>query len=95
MTRLGSKTIHIIENNSFREMNELVVQQQQKTLDYIAKCRKSQIKRIKKKKTSTKNSILYLQLLNEMKNFTLHTVNLLKAQRDFITNQETVEEPLN
>jgi phosphate uptake regulator len=92
ITLLFTNTMHIIENNTFEQMNELVINQQQKTLDYIAKCRKSQIKRIKKKKTSTKNSILYLQLLNEMKNFTLHTVNLLKAQRDFITNQEEINQ---
>ncbi|MFW5944393.1 MAG: inorganic phosphate transporter [Bacteroidota bacterium] len=92
ITLLFTNTMHIIENNSFSAMHELVLQQQQKTLDYIAKCRKSQIKRIKKKKTSTKNSILFLQLLNEMKNFTLNTVNLLKAQRDFITNQGKVKQ---
>ena len=92
ITLLFTNTMHIIENNTFEQMNELVINQQQKTLDYIAKCRKSQIKRIKKKKTSTKNSILFLQLLNEMKNFTLHTVNLLKAQRDFITNQEEINQ---
>jgi Na+/phosphate symporter len=92
ITLLFTNTMHIIENSTFEQMNELVINQQQKTLDYIAKCRKSQIKRIKKKKTSTKNSILFLQLLNEMKNFTLHTVNLLKAQRDFITNQEEINQ---
>lgn len=90
ITLLFTNTMHIIENSRFEEMDELVLQQQHKTLDYIAQCRKSQIKRVKKKKASTKNSILFLQLLNEIKNFTLHTVNLLKAQRDFIINQEKV-----
>jgi Na+/phosphate symporter len=80
--------MHIIENNTFEEMGDSVFKQQQKVLGEIDECRKEQIKRVKKKKTGTKTSILYLQLLNEIKNFTLHTVNLLKAQRDFITNQE-------
>ena len=92
ITLLFTNIMHIIENNNFEEIDEFAYKQQQKTLDYIAECRKSQIKRIKKKKTSTKNSILFLQLLNEMKNFTLHTVNLLKAQRDFITSQEKIEQ---
>ena len=92
ITLLFTNIMHIIENNSFEEIDEFAFKQQQKTLDYIAECRKSQIKRIKKKKTSTKNSMLFLQLLNEMKNFTLHTVNLLKAQRDFITSQEKIEQ---
>jgi len=88
ITLLFTNTMHIIENNAFDQIYETVVEQQQNTLNFIDKVRKSQIKRIKKKKTSTKNSILYLQLLNEMKNFTLHTVNLLKSQRDFITSQQ-------
>ncbi len=90
ITLLFTNTMHIIENNAFEQVYDTVVKQQQETLNLIDEYRKAQIKRIKKKKTSTKNSILYLQLLNEMKNFTLHTVNLLKAQRDFITNQEEI-----
>lgn len=88
MTLLFTNTMHIIENYTFEEIKELVLDQQQKVLQTIDESRKAQIKRIKKKISGTKNSILYLQLLNEMKNFTLHTGNLLKAQRDFITNQE-------
>ncbi|MFO8236094.1 MAG: inorganic phosphate transporter [Bacteroidales bacterium] len=91
MTLLFTNTIHIIENNSFDEIKELVFDQQQQLLYTIDESRKAQIKRIKKKITGTKNSILYLQLLNEMKNFTLHTVNLLKAQRDFILNQDIID----
>jgi phosphate/sulfate permease len=91
ITLLFTNTMHIIENNTFDQIYDTVVEQQQNTLDIIDKYRKAQIKRIKKKKTSTKNSILYMQLLNEMKNFTLHTVNLLKSQRDFITNQQEID----
>ena len=91
ITLLFTNTMHIIENNTFEQIYETVVKQQEDTLQLIDQYRKSQIKRIKKKKTSTKNSVLYLQLLNEMKNFTLHTVNLLKAQRDFITNQQEID----
>lgn len=92
ITLLFTNSMHIIENNSFDQIRDVVVKQQQDTLDFIDESRKTQIKRIKKKKTSTKNSVLYLQLLNEMKNFTLHTVNLLKAQRDFITKEEVDHE---
>jgi len=92
ITLLFTNTMHIIENNAFDQIRDNVLNQQQETLNFIDEYRKSQIKRIKKKKTSTKNSILYLQLLNEMKNFTLHTVNLLKAQRDFISQEEVDQE---
>jgi Na+/phosphate symporter len=86
--------MHIIENKRYDEIEELVFKQQNVTLNYIDKCRKAQVKRIKKKKAGTKNSMLYLQLLNEMKNIALYTVNLLKAQRDFITNQEILTHPV-
>ncbi len=88
ITLLFTNTMHIIENYTFEEIRDTVFNQQQKVLSQIDESRKEQIKRVKKKKSGTKTSILYLQLLNEIKNFTLHTVNLLKAQRDFITNQE-------
>ncbi len=46
--------------------------------------RKLQIKRIKNKEVGTKNSMLYLSILNETRNLVLNAVNVVKAQRDFI-----------
>lgn len=63
-----------------------VVNKQQSILDEINTIRKKQVKRIKVGETGTRNSILYLGILNEVKNIMLQTVNLLKAQRDFILN---------
>ncbi len=48
------------------------------------KLKKRQLKRIKSKQTGTKNSELILNTLTETKNLLLYTVNLLKAQRDFV-----------
>ena len=59
---------------------------QQKVLEMLNDARKKQIKRIKQNEAGTRNSILYLAIINETKNIMLHTVNLLKAQRDFILN---------
>jgi phosphate/sulfate permease len=91
ITLLFTNIMEVIKRNKYEE-NPNIYQQQQEALKHIDECRKSQIKRIKKKKTGTKNSILFLQLLNEMKNFLLHTVNLLKSQRDFVINQKKIEE---
>src|SRR6056297_494211 len=91
ITLLFTNAIHIIKTERYKELPQTVFDQQQKVLSEIAACRKAQIKRIKKKKTGTKNSILYLQLLNEIKNFSLHTGNLIKSQRDFITYHEKPE----
>ena len=91
ITLLFTNAIHIIKTERYKELPQTVFDQQQKVLSEIAACRKAQIKRIKKKKSGTKNSILYLQLLNEIKNFSLHTGNLIKSQRDFITYHENPE----
>ncbi|MGQ1911768.1 inorganic phosphate transporter [Marinifilum sp. RC60d5] len=67
----------------------------QKTLlTSIRKFRKEQIKRIKAEKVGTRNSVLYLGLLNETKNLTLHAGNLLKASRDFTGSDGNDEDEL-
>ena len=91
ITLLFTNIMEVIKTNNFEETPK-ILEQQQKALEHISDCRKSQIKRIKKKKTGTKNSVLFLQLLNEIKNFLLHTVNLLKSQRDFVINQKKIED---
>jgi phosphate/sulfate permease len=51
----------------------------------IAQMSKQQVKRIKSEQASSKASLLYLALIHESKNYNLHSVNLLKSHRDFIT----------
>lgn len=62
------------------------IDEQQRIIDVINKFRKKQVKRIKQGETGTRNSVLYLGILNEVKNIMLQTINLLKSQRDFILN---------
>ncbi len=66
--------------NVLDKQNELIV-----GLEFV---RKSQIKRIKNNETGTKNSMLFLNIINEMKNIVLNTVNIFKAQRDFSSYTE-------
>lgn len=76
----------IIQKNKFTEINH-IIDKQQEILNIIEEFRKTQIKRIKHKETGTKNSLLYLGILSETKNLLLNTINLLKAQRDFVIFQ--------
>ncbi len=76
----------IIQKNKFTEINH-IIDKQQEILNIIEEFRKTQIKRIKHKETGTKNSLLYLGILSETKNLLLNTINLLKAQRDFLIFQ--------
>jgi phosphate/sulfate permease len=64
----------------------VLLEEQAKGLNHIEAYRKNQIRRIKKKMVGTRNSILYLNLLDETKNLFLQTINLYKAQRDFVNN---------
>jgi len=49
-------------------------------LDLYSELVKKQIKRTKNKETGTRNSILYLNLLNETKVIAMKSVNLMRAQ---------------
>ena len=79
----------IIANNKFDQIDEFITM----TYDILKKlstARKEQIKRTKNKESGTKNTMLYLTVLNETKHLLLHSLNLVKAQRDFIVNNDIV-----
>lgn len=73
-----------IDRNDFT-MVPRVIEKQQEILFLLNEARKNEVRRIKSQAESTRNAILYLAILNETKNLMLQTLNLLKAQRDFIT----------
>ena len=77
--------LNVIENNKFKN-GENLLKKQQAIVSLIEDLRKTQMKRLKHEEVGTKNSMLFLGLLHESKNLLLHTVNLMKAQRDFIQN---------
>ena len=53
-------------------------------LELIELSNKKQIKRIKNNFVGTKNSILFMNIINESKHLALQAVNLYKSQRDFV-----------
>ncbi|UBM61425.1 inorganic phosphate transporter [Candidatus Sulfidibacterium hydrothermale] len=78
-------TLQSIIKEDFSSQPKLL-EEQAKGLRHIESYRKNQIRRIKKKQVGTRNSILYLNLLDETKNLFLQAINLFKAQRDFVNN---------
>jgi hypothetical protein len=80
---LISKIINVIKESYFENIDG-VLEQQKVLLTVIEKYKKKQIKRIKNNEVGTRNSILYLGIMEEIKNLALFTVNLLKSHRDFI-----------
>ncbi|MBN2668353.1 MAG: inorganic phosphate transporter [Bacteroidales bacterium] len=77
--------LQIIETNQFEKLTE-VFKKRDELIDTIEKFRRAQMIRLKQDVVGSKNSMLYLGLLHETKNLLLHTVNLAKAQRDFVKN---------
>ncbi len=78
--------IRHIEKRDFSNQ-EGVFKIEEEYLKQIEHYKKQQVKRIKNGLVGTKNTILYLNILNELKNLSLHSVNLYKAQRDFIASK--------
>ena len=72
-----------IAENNYSDVDRNI-ELQHKVLITLDVYRKNQIKRIKKEEVGTKNSMLYFNIITEIKNLLLHTINLLKAQRDFV-----------
>jgi phosphate/sulfate permease len=82
VTEYFNYLIYILKSGNFDNIKEAVVKQQE-LLDRNNSIRKTQIKRIKKGSSGTKASMLYLNMLNEVRNLLLHTGNSIKAYRDF------------
>ena len=79
-------TIKILEEDGFKNIDS-IVKEQQKLLESITTINKKQLKRIKNQEIGTKNSTLYLNVMSETKNLLLFTINLIKAQREFLMHQ--------
>lgn len=79
--------LSVIENNSFSKVDE-VLKYQMELIALIESYRKTQMKRLKHEEVGSKNTMLYTGILHETKNLLLHTMNLVKAQRDFVQNAD-------
>jgi phosphate/sulfate permease len=78
-----TKVIKIIKIEEYSTLDN-VISSQASLLDTFTKLKKRQLKRIKNRETGMKSSTIYLNTLTESKNLILYTINLLKAQRDFV-----------
>lgn len=77
--------LHTVKENKFENI-ETLISDREKIFEVLEKLEKNQIKRIKNKEVNTRNSLLYFKINSETKNLLLHTVNVIKSQRDFINN---------
>lgn len=85
VNRIFMMTTHILKNNDWDKIDEAMALRD-KIFEDFAEIIKRQIHRIKEGETSTRSSMLYLDILSETKAMVLHTRNLLKSQKYFVTN---------
>jgi phosphate/sulfate permease len=76
-------TTHVIREDKFSEIENLI-QQRNSIVTYLERMEVAQIKRIKAREINTRNSVLFFNIITETKNMLLHSINLIKAHRDFI-----------
>lgn len=76
--------LHTVKEENFEELDNLILERD-KILETLRQIEKNQIKRIKNRAVNTRNSQLFFKINSEMESLLLHTVNLVKSQRDFIT----------
>ncbi len=79
---LSSRIVLSIKNPAQAD-EEAILNSQAKLMDAIKKNTKTQFRRLKAAKVGTKNSVLYLHLIDEWRNMSLNLVNLYKSYRDF------------
>jgi len=78
----------IVNENKF-DLIESLIKNRDGILEILQKNEKAQIKRIKIKDVNTRNSMLYFNINSETKNLLIHTINMIKAHRDFVTYSKT------
>lgn len=85
--------LHMLKEKQFEKIDDLIKKRDLLLLQ-LKELEKAQIKRIKSKSVSTRNSMLYFKIISETKNLLLHLINVIKAQRDFIleTDEATKEQ---
>ncbi len=88
VTGLYDDILLAINEGRFTEIDE-ILDKQESIIKLIGEINKKQIKRIKNHEAGTKNSLMFMGLLGELKTILFHTINLLKSQRDFIIEQDS------
>jgi len=77
----------MIRNNDYSALDK-IKERRSNILDLYSELIKKQIKRAKLKDSGTRNSMLYLNILNETKVMTMKSVNLMRAQMNLFKSDE-------
>ena len=75
--------LNVVKDEKFDELDN-IARERDNIMGMMRKEEKAQIRRIKNKQVNTRNSQLFFKIMTEIEKLLLHTVNLVKTQRDFI-----------
>ena len=79
--------LNTVKKDKFEDLDE-IIDKQQSILEQLDKLQKKQVKMIKREEAGTKNSLLFFNTISETKSLLLNTVNIIKAQRDFVIHNK-------
>ncbi len=83
-------SVNTLKEEKYENIDNLIAERE-KIFSFLGKIEKNQIKRIKNREVNTRNSQLFFKIDSEVKNLLLHTINVLKSERDFIINTRQVK----
>ena len=83
VSEVYSGIVNMIRTANFDDFDR-ILDMRDGMFDLFVEYTKSQIRRVKNKESSTRNSILYLNIMSETKAMILQSRNLMKAQRLFM-----------
>lgn len=83
ISEIFNQVLHMVKEMKYEEVS-LIISDSEELIKKIDEYRKLHIKRIKKGEINTRNSILYLGILQESKSLLMFMINLIKAQRNFV-----------
>jgi phosphate/sulfate permease len=81
--KFSDDVLKAIDTNDFSSRDELN-ERMEKIIKQIDDARRNQVKRVKEDIVGVRNSMLYFNILQEMKNINLYTMSLFKSYRDFM-----------
>lgn len=94
LTDFFNHSLYILKEKKFDRIDELI-EERNMLLQNLKDLEKDQIKRIKNNEVSTRNSVLFFNVISESKNLLLYMINAIKSQRDFMNsiykNEETTK----
>ncbi len=89
VSAIYDEIIQMLQSKDFSKLDEALMHRDQ-LFETLAQAIKNQIYRVRDNASSSRSSMLYLDIITETKTMVLQSRNLLKAQKHFLSTEEEV-----